>query len=73
MSKVRAIKYENNFLGDKSMSCVPVINISPLLLPADKQTQFDISREIRFTYEMVGFFQITGHGVDESLIDGMIA
>jgi isopenicillin N synthase-like dioxygenase len=54
------------------MSSIPVINISPLVSPSTEQSKFDVSQAIRRACETVGFFQMIGHGIDESLIDNII-
>lgn len=51
------------------MSIVPVIDISALT--GDEQSQARVVAEIDHACREIGFFQITGHGVDDALVERM--
>jgi len=52
------------------MDIVPVIDISPLG-GADGAAETDVVRRIGHACREIGFFQVTGHGVDPALIEAM--
>lgn len=63
---------------DPGSSSIPVIDISPLLLRPTNQpaatneasyAAADVIRQIGHACETIGFFAITNHGVDSSIID----
>jgi isopenicillin N synthase-like dioxygenase len=56
------------------MHSIPVVDISPLLLPSpsNEEEKLHVSRAIRRACETVGFVQVIDHGVNERLFDAMI-
>jgi isopenicillin N synthase-like dioxygenase len=54
------------------MEQVPVIDLS-MSLSGDKQSRQKVAEQIRDACESIGFFTIIGHGVPDTLIDGVRA